>query len=108
MPGKPGNLSVQARPGQAYTAGPGLYGLLRPLSVCLAAGCPAAGCPITSYPAASCPAADCLAISCLSVCPSVCRCLSVLLLPLLSILWLSFRCQLCRVSSYVYKYVLFP
>src|SRR5277367_2444277 len=31
MPGKPGNLPVQARPGQAYTAGPGLYGLLRPL-----------------------------------------------------------------------------
>src|SRR5271168_961816 len=71
MPGKPGNLSLQPGQGQAYTAGPGLYGLLRPLSVCLAAGCPAAGCPITSYPAASCPAADCLAISCLSVCLSV-------------------------------------
>ena len=31
MPRKPGCLTVQARPGQAYTPGPGLYGLLRPL-----------------------------------------------------------------------------
>ena len=31
MPGKPGSLPVQARPGQAYTPRPGLYGLLRPL-----------------------------------------------------------------------------
>jgi hypothetical protein len=32
-PGKPGSLPVEARPGQAYTPGPGLYGLLRPLFV---------------------------------------------------------------------------
>jgi hypothetical protein len=31
MPRKPGSLPVQARPGLAYTPGPGLYGLLRPL-----------------------------------------------------------------------------
>jgi hypothetical protein len=31
MPRKPGSLPVQARPGQAYTPGPGLYGLLRSL-----------------------------------------------------------------------------
>src|SRR5271156_5572659 len=31
MPRKPGSLPVQARPGQAYTPGPRLYGLLRPL-----------------------------------------------------------------------------
>jgi trehalose 6-phosphate synthase len=33
MPGKPGSLPVQVRPGQAYTPGPGLYGLLIPLQV---------------------------------------------------------------------------
>lgn len=31
MPGKLGSLPVQARPGQAYTPGPELYGLLKPL-----------------------------------------------------------------------------
>jgi len=32
MPGKPWRLAVQARPNQAYTPGPGLYGLLRLLA----------------------------------------------------------------------------
>src|ERR1700728_3531086 len=32
MPGKPGSLPVQARPGRAYTSEHGLYGLLRPLT----------------------------------------------------------------------------
>jgi amino acid transporter len=34
MPGKAGSLPAQAQPGQAYTPGPGLYGLLGPLMDC--------------------------------------------------------------------------
>src|SRR5271163_618327 len=38
MPRKPGSLPVQARPGQAYFPGPGLYGLLRLLGKGLGKG----------------------------------------------------------------------